>query len=178
MPLTQVGAADFLGVNQSAISRAIAQGRIKTVQKDGKPMLNSDTLLEQWNATTSRPIPVGPDGQPRPRRHGSRSEPRRSLTSAQAAADVPDLAESRARHEYLKAELLEIERRRKEGELVEAEAVRRASFELGNQVKELLMGIADRLAYICAAETDPAKVHQLITDEHRNALRAFCDEAD
>ncbi|MFZ9654559.1 MAG: hypothetical protein ACO29V_02880 [Limnohabitans sp.] len=183
---TQSQAAAMLGVSQSAISRAIQNGRLKTVKNDdGKPCLDADTLLDQWNATTSRPIKVRSDGTLHNRHQRKPHHPNDPYKGDYAAtlalptgSDVPDYAESKARTEYLKAELLELQRREKEGQLIDAEKLRKDSFALGNQVKELLMGVADRLAHMCAAEDDPAKVHQYITDEHRNALRAFCDAAD
>lgn len=165
--ITQKEAAQELGVSEAAVSKAIKQGRLQcAVDEDGKRKVDLDTLVEQWSANSQRKINGPALGQERPKR------------SSREMMEVPDYNESRARTEYLKACLLDLERQQKEGKLVEAEKVQRDSFALGNQVKELLMGIADRLAYMCAAETDPAKIHQYITDEHRNALRAFCDSAD
>ena len=176
----QSEAAAMLGVSQGAVSRAIRDGRIKTVQRDGKRLVDADTLVEQWNATTSRPIKVRSDGSlhNQHKRH-HKNDPYKGQYAESlklpAGSDVPDYAESKARTEFLKAELLELERQQKEAKLLDAEKVRKESFALGNQVKELLMGIADRLAHMCAAEDDPAKVHQYIVEEHRNALRIFCD---
>jgi predicted transcriptional regulator len=164
--ISQAEAARLLEVSEAAVTKAIKQGRLDFVMgEDGRRKIDRDTLAVQWTANSQRKINVGP----------KQTHERRVTRSTM---DVPDYNESRARTEHLKAELLELQRREKEGQLIDAEKLRKDSFALGNQMKELLMGIADRLAHMCAAEDDPAKVHQYITEEHRNALRAFCDAAD
>jgi hypothetical protein len=44
-------------------------------------------------------------------------------------------------------------------------------------VREALSNLADRLSHQLAGETDPAVIHQLLSDEHRDALLALV-EAD
>ena len=38
-----------------------------------------------------------------------------------------------------------------------------------------MLNIPDRLAAVLAAETEPARVHQLLTDEIRHALQEFAN---
>jgi hypothetical protein len=41
---------------------------------------------------------------------------------------------------------------------------------LGRSVREALANLADRLSYQLAGETDPVRIHAVLTDEHRAAL--------
>ena len=57
------------------------------------------------------------------------------------------------------------------GELVEAAPLQQASRELGREVRDALLNIAARIAPLVAAETDPRKVDEMLTQE----LRQVCD---
>jgi hypothetical protein len=41
---------------------------------------------------------------------------------------------------------------------------------VGRSIREALANLADRLSHQLAGETDPAVIHQLLSDEHRDAL--------
>jgi excisionase family DNA binding protein len=126
--ITKSEAADALGVSRTAVYKAIKQGRLPVVRSaDGRELIKSETLREDWFANTMKKVGVGPKppagekefAPPRPKRQAEEPEPRR-LTEAEPGEIVPDYNESRARTEYLKAELLELERKEKEGLLVRA----------------------------------------------------------
>jgi hypothetical protein len=121
----------MLGVSRQAVYKAIKTGRVPVVRTaDGRELLKSETLREEWEANTQTRVGVGPKppaGEKefppeRPKRQPEPPEPRR-LTEAEPGDIVPDYNESRARTEYLKAELLELERKEKEGLLVRAAEV-------------------------------------------------------
>jgi hypothetical protein len=42
-------------------------------------------------------------------------------------------------------------------------------------VREALANLADRLSYQLAGETDPVRIHAVLTDEHRDALSSLAD---
>jgi hypothetical protein len=48
--------------------------------------------------------------------------------------------------------------------------VQKEAFALGRSVREALANLADRLSHQLAGETDPARIHAVLTDEHRSAL--------
>jgi hypothetical protein len=89
---------------------------------------------------------------------------------------IPDLNESRARHEHYKAEKARLEALQGRGELVPAEQVKKEAFQMGRVVREALANLADRLSHELAGVTDPAVIHQVLTQEHRAALTELCDE--
>lgn len=84
--------------------------------------------------------------------------------------EIPELNESRARREHYQAELAKLEVDLKRKELVPAVDVQKEAFALGRSVREALANLADRLSYQLAGETDPARIHAVLTDEHRAAL--------
>ncbi len=47
---------------------------------------------------------------------------------------------------------------------------------MGRVVREALANLADRLSHELAGVTDPAVIHQVLTQEHRAALMELCDE--
>ena len=122
MPLiTKAEASRALGVTPAAVYRAVNEGRLTVVAtRDGRELINTETMRDEWDAKTQRKIGRGP----KPPAGESRwPERRQKREVVRAVDDVPDYNESRARTEYLKAELLEIERAEKEGRLVDAEQV-------------------------------------------------------
>lgn len=147
MPLiTKSEAADALGVSRTAVYKAIKQGRLPVVRtSDGKELIKSETLREDWFANTMAKIGVGPKppaGETafppeRPKRD-------RSLTEPEPGDIVPDYNESRARTEHLKAELLDLERKEKEGLLVRAADVEAKWIEVITISRTKVMGIPSK----------------------------------
>ncbi|NBQ49977.1 MAG: hypothetical protein EBV86_06560 [Marivivens sp.] len=115
MLISKSEAATVLGVSPAAITHAIKKGRIVPVQRDGKEWIDGETLREQWGNARSRMRNVN-----------SRVPKPEAKTVVRTAEDLPDYNESRARTEWLKAELMELERAEKEGELVRADEVAKA----------------------------------------------------
>ena len=116
MLISKSEAATVLGVSPAAITHAIKKGRIVPVRRDGKEWIDGETLREQWGNARSRMRNVN-SRVPKPGVVGDVGKVSR------AAEDLPDYNESRARTEWLKAELMELERAEKEGELVRADEV-------------------------------------------------------
>ena len=148
------------------------------VEKDGKRLLDRDLALELWNRNTkathnakvSQPDPIE---APAPR------DARELRARVDALPDdaIPELNESRARREHYQAELSKLQVAQQRRELVPADEVKKDAFQVGRSIREALSNLADRLSHQLAGETDPAVIHQLLSDEHRNALLALV-EAD
>lgn len=142
------------------------------VEKDGKRWLDRDLALELWNRNTkatynakvSKADPIEPPPPPR-----DAQELRRRVEGL-PDDEIPELNESRARREHYQAELAKLEVDLKRRELVPAVEVQKEAFALGRSVREALANLADRLSHQLAGETDPARIHAVLTDEHRAAL--------
>ena len=138
--------------------------------KDEKKWIDRDLALDLWNKNTaathaskvSRPDPVD-------------ARELRQRVAGLPDDEIPDLNESRARREHYQAELAKLEVDLKRRELVPALEVKKEAYALGRSVREALANLADRLSHQLAGETDPARIHAVLTDEHRAALVELAD---
>lgn len=156
---------------------AATKSRIKpaVVEKDGKRWLDRDLALELWNRNTKATHNAKvshPDAVEAPPVVATRRELKRAIEALPDDA-IPELNESRARREHYQAELSKLQVAQQRRELVPAEEVKKEAFQIGRSVREALSNLADRLSHQLAGETDPAVIHQLLSDEHRDALSAL-----
>jgi hypothetical protein len=138
------------------------------VEKDGKRWLDRDMALELWRKNTLKNNAAKVD-EPDPVKPRDARELRQQVAGL-PDDEIPELNESRARREHYQAELAKLEVDLKRKELVPAVDVQKEAFALGRSVREALANLADRLSYQLAGETDPARIHAVLTDEHRSAL--------
>jgi len=163
--ITRAEAARALGVSAEAVYAAVKSGRLSVVSgSDGRPMVNSETMREEWARNTQTKIGVGPKapgdgGVKKPLR--SREE-RMGERVAKTKEVIPDYDESRARTEHLKAELLELDRQQKEGQLVRVEDVEREWLEIITMARTKLLGV-------------PTKAKQRLPDLDTDAIGVLDD---
>ena len=138
------------------------------VEKDGKRWLDRDMALELWRKNTLKNNVAKVD-EPDPVKPRDARELRQQVAGL-PDDEIPELNESRARREHYQAELAKLEVDLKRKELVPAVDVQKEAFALGRSVREALANLADRLSYQLAGETDPVRIHAVLTDEHRAAL--------
>jgi hypothetical protein len=145
------------------------------VEKDGKRWLDRDLAIDLWDKNTKQthnskvrradavePVPNDAD------------ELRRRVNQLPDDA-IPDLNESRARREHYQAELAKLQVAQQRKELVPADEIKKQAFQIGRSVREALANLADRLSHQLAGETDPVVIHQLLSDEHRDALLSLAE---
>jgi phage terminase Nu1 subunit (DNA packaging protein) len=80
------------------------------------------------------------------------------------------MLKSRIKTEVERGKLAELDRKQREGELVERRDVEEAAFSSARNVRDALMNIPARVSSVYAAETDPHKIHQSLEDEIRKVL--------
>jgi phage terminase Nu1 subunit (DNA packaging protein) len=159
------------GCTKAAVTHA-SKSRIAAavVEKDGKRWLDRDQALELWDkntkATSCSKVRQADPIEP--------ADLKRRIDALPSAA-IPDLNESRARHEHFKAELAALQLATQQAELVPAAEVKAAAFKLARTVRDGLMSIPDRLAAQLAGTTDARQCHTLLTEELRVALRGLAD---
>jgi hypothetical protein len=171
------------GVSHTAVQKAIRTGRLSTLP-DGK--IDSVVADREWDE--NRQIVVE---RPQQRPQERESPPPRSAPPsprpAQEEQDAPptpvpgvgsqDYAKARAIKENYNARLAKIQYEEKIGKLVNSDEVAVAAFNKGRILRDVMLGLPDRLAAILAAEMDEAKVHDLLDTEIRAALTKFADAA-
>lgn len=95
--------------------------------------------------------------------------------------DNDSFQQARTRKLQFEAKSAEVSYLQTIGRLVEAAAVQREVAEIFIQLKTSVMRIPERKAQILAAETDPARVHRILSEELRSVLdecsRHFADDA-
>ena len=161
--------AAIKGCTKAAVTHA-TKSRIAAavVEQDGKRWLDRDMALELWRKNTLKNNVAKVD-EPDPVKPRDARELRQQVAGL-PDDEIPELNESRARREHYQAELAKLEVDLKRKELVPAVDVQKEAFALGRSVREALANLADRLSYQLAGETDPARIHAVLTDAHRWAL--------
>jgi phage terminase Nu1 subunit (DNA packaging protein) len=86
------------------------------------------------------------------------------------------MLKSRIKTEVERGKLAELDRRQREGKLVERREVEEAAFSTARNVRDALLNIPARVSSLYAAETDPQKIHQSLDDEIRTVLTGLVGE--
>jgi hypothetical protein len=81
-----------------------------------------------------------------------------------------DYYREHAEHEQAKKQLLLLKLAVQEGRLVEREVEEASGRAVATETRDAILGVPDRISAILAAETQPARVHELLTDELMTAL--------
>jgi len=182
MPLiTRAEAARALGVTSEAVYAAVKQGRLSTITaKDGRVMVNSETMRDEWSKNTQKRIgrgPKPPASEPKPLRPREQRVP--SGRISRTVESIPEYEESRARTEHLKAELLELERKQKESLLVPAAEIEAKWVEIVTQARTKMLGIPTKAKQrIPDLDTDAMGVLEDIVRETLEDLSSAAGEDD
>jgi hypothetical protein len=140
--LISVGeAAKVLGLkSRGSIYRKIQRHELETVPgPDGNPLIERDNLEQRWAAITrtrtDSPNPL------RPAAERTKPQPKPPPLRAPEPEELPAYNDSRARSEYEKANLLELDRKTKEGLLLRREDVELAWGGAVNITRTRLLGV-------------------------------------
>ena len=142
--LISVGeAAKVLGLkSRGSIYRKIQRGELETVPgPDGNPLIERDALEQRWAAITrtrtDSPQPL------RPAAERTKPQPKQPPPPPRAPEleELPAYNDSRARSEYEKANLLELQRKTQEGLLLRREDVELAWGGAVNITRTRLLGV-------------------------------------
>ena len=174
--ISKADTARALGVTSEAVYAAIRTNRLSVVRTgDGRELVNSATMREEWERNTQKRIGRGPKppagttertplrpGEAESKQPAPAPPPPPPSDLARTTEIVPDYNESRARTEHLKAELLELERKQKEQILVKSEDVEAKWVEIITLARTKILGI-------------PTKAKQRIPDLDTDAISLLDD---
>ena len=145
--------AKHRGCTRQSVKAALEAGRITATQKNGKYEIDAAVADREWNDATN------------PRYFAHKG------TSVIDTTEYPNINDSRAKSEFYKALLAELEYQSQSKKLIPTDDVYREQARIARTTRELIMNIPDRLAHLLAAESDPSAIHALLTAELVNALR-------
>jgi phage terminase Nu1 subunit (DNA packaging protein) len=163
--------AESQGFSRPYVTKLVQQG---VIVRDAKGQIDKDTAVA---ALTSRREPARALRRGRAPKHGDISA--LGAVGGQGSEALSTmLLKSRIKTEVERGKLAELDRKRREGELVERSDVEEAAFSNARRVRDALMNIPARVASLYAAETDPQKIHQNLEDEIRTVLIDLIDETE
>lgn len=166
---TQAAIARRLQVSRQAINELVQRG-ILELGRDGK--------LDVELARQAIAARVRPSAKTARALAGAAANETAAPPAGEPAPEPPEAANATSYHvaktlrEAAEAKMAQLRLRERQGELVEAEAVRRQAFELARGARDLLWAMPPRLAALLAAESDPAKCQALLEAE----VRQVCTE--
>jgi hypothetical protein len=147
--LTLRGYARHRGVTLRAVQKAIAAGRISAPVRGSRPMVNVQRADRQW-AQRTRPSAI----------KGSSS-------------DALSFSRSRSQREFYNAKLARLEYRRRSGELLEAEAVRKRIASLVGEARDALLNLPDKVGPVLVSQTNVNEVIATLRLEIQSALESL-----
>jgi len=174
-PLSLRGYAKHRGVSLKAVQKALASGRI-TKRDDG--LIDPAVSDVNWARNTGpRPQTSQKLASASPHhnvQHHTETPTREPNDPIRLESGL-EYSRARAVREGYLARLTKIEFEERTGKLVSRDEIEVAAFNKFRQFRDRMLNIPDRLAAEAAAESDSARVHELITIEIRKALLEFSD---
>jgi hypothetical protein len=153
MPILSLrGYARHRGCALNAVQKAVATGRVSTLP-DGS--VDSAIADAEWERNTrARPPTIGSD---------------------EDGFGGNQYSKARAVREHYLARLAKIDFEERIGKLVPKDDVEISAFNKYRQFRDHMLNIPDRLGAVVAAESEPAKVYEVLSTEIRKALNEFAD---
>lgn len=163
------------GCALTAVQRAIAAGRIGTVDVDGRKMIDQAAADRDWARNT--------EARPGNQNGAAAAASQLALPGAEnfqrpaapvAVADDPEsYTVARAKREMAQAKLAELELAEKMGILVRRDQMESGEIESGRRIKQALENMPSQCSAILAATSDEHEVHRILRVEIRKVLEVL-----
>jgi hypothetical protein len=112
------------------------------------------------------------------RRQPAKAIRRGRPADTQSAALSIQMLKSRIKTEIERGRLAELDRRQREGELVESREVEETAFSAARNLRDAIVNIPSRVSTLFAGESNPAKIHEILEEELRKALKDLVDATE
>ncbi len=147
-------------VSRQAVSKKIKTGKLDgaIVNHNGRRMVNKEEAFRLW------------DLQALPSKDTTVRNMIKQEIDSKTYEQIPAYGESKAKREYFLAELAKLDVEEKKKQLVSVDEIKKSSFATGRSIREALTNLADRLSHQLAGEDDATVIHNIISNEHREAL--------
>lgn len=177
--MRKVEFAEWQGVSRGTVSNWDRDGKISDAV-DERGMVDWRRAQELLAATRDPAYHLRRQGEP----HPDATLPTRDLVAGLVSSEYDDEGDddltrsevdsryyaARMRKTEAEAAKKDIERRRLEGELIEAEQVKRDAAHCAKQLQSSILNVPDRVAAQLAAESDYTEVHRILSEALRTAL--------
>jgi len=142
------------GITRSAVRDAINSKRISAQFIKGSWHIDAEVADREWVQNTAH-----------------RGSDQVELHDTPAVTnEYPSITESRAKTEYYKALLSELEYRIRSERYVCIDEITRQQAMFARTLRDRILGVPDRIANVLSAESDAQAIHVLLTDELSIAL--------
>ena len=131
------------------------------VKHNGKEVLNSEIALQLWDKNEVNITKL------------TTKKDLKDKIESLPADSIPDFAESKAKREFYLAELAKLDVEEKKEQLVSVQDIKKSSFATARAIRESLSNLADRLSHQLAGEDYASVIHEILNNEHREALQNF-----
>jgi len=147
-------------VSRAAVTKKIKTGKLDSavVNHNGRKMVNKEEAFRLW------------DLQALPSKDTTVRNQIKQEIDLKTYEEIPAYGESKAKREYFLAELAKLDVEEKKKQLVSVDEIKKSSFATGRSIREALTNLADRLSHQLAGEDDATVIHNIISNEHREAL--------
>lgn len=153
-----------------AVQKAIETGRITTIADEkGRVKIDPEVADIQWGRNTDPEQSARANAGREPALPGTGVDPG-AATGGSGQGQNSLYWDARTRREQAEAEKAEIQLKEMSGELVEREAVRRAAYEAGRLLRDMLLTLPGTLAQDLAAIVAPQEIEVRLRDELRKVL--------
>jgi len=167
--------ARHVGVAEQVMRRAIDAGRVTARKIKGRLRINPTTADIEWRDNTKEQHRAKPADE-EPAARGDDDHLLDEEVTPENASRQRRMAE--AREKIWKARLARLSYEEKTGQLVSADDIRREAYEVSRNVRDIILGIPDRLSAELCGVTDQPTMHGILTRELNRALQELAAEVD
>jgi hypothetical protein len=169
--LTKAAYARHRGCDEKAVRKAIAEGRISVVERDGKQLIDPAVADIQWAQNTR----ARADSASKATGQGTGPvTSKKSPPAPDSAADgVPQYNVTRAKREDVELRRAELLLAEEEKRLIERAPAVTATYTAFRQLRDEAMQVGRRVSARCAGMSDAREIQLLIDETMRDVLGSF-----
>lgn len=158
-------------LSATAVNKAVKAGRITLV--DGK--IDPEVADRQWRENTDPSTPKNAvTGKPKQIKDPREASSPMELSGVETSPST-GYAKARAAREVYQAQLAKLVLEEKKGELVRADEVRIAAFNMARKARDQLIALPERVLATVVASSDPVEVQRLLEEEIERICRELSD---
>ncbi len=168
-----------VGCSDTAIRKAIKSGKISKGyigRPDGHGKIDYEAAFKEWSASYDPSYPSNEKLRAKMMATLDKQKPQTETPEAQGTSvDGASMNAAKRAQAILKAKILEIELKERQGKLVDKQQVYMALFEAGKEVKASIMAVPDRIIDAVFSAPNRNEAHTILTKALIEALDTMSD---